>query len=137
MKSNLIQTIAHFGAAFHITITGAPALVAAQVNRLRNFGVASSISEDYKEGLDHTARVDSHTGCFERGLLAMARVNVRGALVKHGLRKPSTVRRLVVEEFEKLRDSFRRIENVYAAPATNAIQYSVCGDHGTPERKGE
>ena len=136
MKSNLTQTIAHFGAAFHIYIKGAPAHVAAQVNRLRNFGVASSIDDNFKEGVDHTARVDSHTGCFERGLLAMARVNVRGALVKHGLRKPSSVRALVAAEFYKLKNEFRRIEGVHTRKGGGGV-FAVCGDFGTREGGAE
>lgn len=114
MKSNLTQTLSHFGAAFHIQIAGTPKDVAAQVNRLHNFGIITAIDENYKEGIDHIARVNSYTGRFERGIRAMARVNVRGSLVRHGVRKPSNVRRLLSAEVAKISGGFRRIENTYS-----------------------
>lgn len=127
MKNKLNQTLSHFGAAFRIQISGSPATVARRVARLFNFGVITSIGEEYKEGVDHIANVQSYGARFESGLRSMARVNIRAALLKRGIRKPSSARALLSAEIAKLRGEFERVENITRASVRGDTFDTVSG----------
>jgi hypothetical protein len=74
---NVTREVTKFGAGLKITFKGAPANVAAEVNRLFNHGVLTEIPDDYNEGTDDSVTCNSYRPRFLRGLRSMAEADMR------------------------------------------------------------
>lgn len=109
----LTRQIAHFGGGFRIQIAGAPLEVEREMNRLFNAGVLTSFDEGYRPGEDTVVNAKSYPARFESGIAALASIQVRGAMRKHGVRGKQSLRRLLAVATDAIRGQFERVENIY------------------------
>lgn len=70
--------LSRYGAAINLHISGSPEFVAQQVNVAYNFGIISSVPDDFCEGVDETCTVQSDEGRFWRGMQANAFNHLQG-----------------------------------------------------------
>lgn len=64
--------MSRYGAAINLHISGEPSFVAEQVNIAFNFGIISSVPDDFCEGVDTTCTVQSDAGRFWKGMKAVS-----------------------------------------------------------------
>lgn len=69
---DVTRTIERFGAARNLTVSGNPADVEMEVNRLYNWGIVTNIPETYNPEIDMRVFLQSDEGRLNRGFLAMA-----------------------------------------------------------------
>lgn len=125
MQHNALKrTIAHFGASFHINLTGSPEAVTREVNRLANHGALSLSGDTYEPVTDETyvpnvsthVTVKSHLGRWENGIRSIAVCNVarnlKGAEKLPKREAEHTFNVLRDKEFATIMALFERVENI-------------------------
>jgi hypothetical protein len=135
------KTLHSFGSAFKIQLRGNPDAVMQEVSRLFNFGIVtgsdgkkkkrgvyvdhSPLPESFRPGIDDSVTVNSYPKAFEKGVGALATVRARAIMVKHGLKRPSSFRKLRAQEIEAIRAEFIEGENIYTGGAGEVSTTSV------------